>query len=199
MEINKVMTKEESIELAELLANKYSSLSKMKGEANNVKEELARAKKQSEKPVAKYSAFKYFWPYLIAAVVAEIVVYFGGGLLLSMGTHTNDAYSVWQLLKFLTPIAVIVIGLILAIRKRNSLNRVAVESHSTDLIREKRLEEDLEAKEKNIANFMETIKDYDDLIPEKLRQKIFMEKVKKMLESGEADDFSDAIAKISKK
>ena len=199
MEINKVMTKEESIELAELLAKKYSSLSKMKGEANNVKEELARAKKQSEKTVAKYSAFKYFWPYLIAAVVAEIVVYFGGGLLLSMGTHTNDAYSIWQLLKFLTPIAVIVIGLILAIRKRNSLNRVAVESHSTDLIREKRLEEDLETKEKNIADFMETIKDYDDLIPEKLRQKIFMEKVKKMLESGEADDFSDAIAKISKK
>ena len=67
------------------------------------------------------------------------------------------------------------------------------------LIREKKLEEDLEAKKKKIAEFKDQIKEYDDLVPEKLRQKIFMEKVKKMLESGEADDFADAIAKIGKK
>jgi hypothetical protein len=199
MELNNVMSKEESIGLAETLAKKYYQVSQMTGEVNNVKEELERAKKQSEKPVARYSAFKYFWPYLIAAVVAEILVVVLGGIILSSGTYTNSAYSAYSFFKFATPVAIIIIGLVLAIRKRNSLNRVAVESHSTDLIREKKLEEDLEAKKKRIAEFKDQIKEYDDLVPEKLRQKIFMEKVKKMLESGEADDFADAIAKIGKK
>ena len=65
------MSKEESIAFAEMLSKEYGELEKMSTEINENKTVIS----QPIPSVKHHAAFKFVWPYLVAAVVALNVFY----------------------------------------------------------------------------------------------------------------------------
>lgn len=187
---NRTMTKEESIELAELLAEKYHQLSVKKNEAQKAFKTHEKAQERTNKPDRIYSPLAYFWPYLFDAVMIIVYVVY---TCIFEGSFTPRIIA----LMVISVIVVTGYGLYTSKKWSDEKNKEIFSSRMTDEFRERKSKESFSDKERELASFKESVKEYDDLVPEKMRQKFYMEKVKKMLLSGEAENFTDAIAKLS--
>lgn len=200
MEYGNVLTKEESIELAKKLSGLYSELAIKTKTVNELKEEINRIPAHSDN--VRYSAFRFFWRYLVIAAVAEVVIYVLGMFVVATLIRTDAGTIItviWSFLCIFTIPAVLIYGGIKARRERDACNAGLEESALMDRNKKIECERELRSKETELNDHLQKVAKYDDIVPSHMRQKAWMEKICKILEAGQAESFTEAVALLNKK
>ena len=200
MESGNFLTKEESIELAKKLSGLYSELAIKTKTINGLKEEINRIPNHSDN--VRYSAFRFFWKYLVIAAVSEVVIYVLGMFVVAtlITTDAGTAITViWLLLVILTIPVVLIYGAIKSRKERDFCNAQLEESARMDWNKKTECEKELRSNETELNDYMQKIAEYDDIVPSHMRQKTWMEKICKLLEAGQAESFTEAVAMLNKK
>ena len=179
------MTKEESIELAEKLSKKYKEYEDLRQELEDNKAELSRPANLEHRP---HAAFKFFWPYLIAAAGSMMLFYF---LMLIAGAVVLA--GLFALLVLISPIVLLIVGSTRARRLRDELN-----SQEVNEIRERKKRiKDLTDRNNELIPKIEEMKkeldEYKDQVPMDSRTSAKMDRVLKLIQAGRAEDFSSAL------
>ena len=193
MERNFEMTLEESIALAEKF---QKDLAQLESYERQIIDNEAESKKPIVVDVKKRSMFKYFWPWLVFAVVLfgflDVLVLF-----FLTSKYSNFSGLVFLIAVVLT-IAVIIIGVFVSKKKQKADNEayeiaydIAQERRSSLFEKNKELKSNLSQLEFQLAanpNFA--------LIPEDKRKSSSLARAKLFLQSGKATDFEDAMKKV---
>ena len=180
------MTKEESIAFAEKLGDMYKSYERLKKEVDDNKAQLARPQPGE---VKMHAAFKFFWPFLIYAVVALNVFYLIARLL----GRDLVAALFFLVLAIASPIALLIIGGVSSVRKRNALNQFAIEAAQSRRKHLDELKKETAVLDTKKAKKAAELKEYASMIPAAHRNSASMSKVVILLKSGKAENFSQAI------
>ena len=187
------MTLEESIALAEKF---QKDLAQLESYERQIIDNEAESKKPIVVDVKKRSMFKYFWPWLVFAVVLfgflDVLVLF-----FLTSKYSNFSGLVFLIAVVLT-IAVIIIGVFVSKKKQKADNEayeiaydIAQERRSSLFEKNKELKSNLSQLEFQLAanpNFA--------LIPEDKRKSSSLARAKLFLQSGKATDFEDAMKKV---
>ncbi len=200
MENGNILTKEESIELAKKLSGLYSELAIKTKTINELKDEINRIPNHTGN--VRYSAFRFFWKYLVIAAVAEVVIYVLGMFVVATLIRTDAGTAItviWSFLCIFTIPAVLIYGGIKARNERNACNAGLEESARLDWNKKAECQRELGSKETELNDFKQKISKYDAIVPSHMRQKTWMEKICKMLEAGQAESFTEAVAMLNKK
>ena len=182
------MSKEESLALAEKLTHEYKALEKLR---TQISDNETIIKRPVDGSYAQHAAFKFFWPFLIYAVIALNVFYFLAQISSSDGTVLTFLF-----LALASPVGLLIFGGVTSVRKRDALNQSALEAaqnrrkHMDDLKKETSI---LETKRSQKAK---ELKEYDYLVPATLRNSSSMAKAALILRSNKAEDFNQAIDMI---
>ena len=187
------MTLEESIALAEKF---QKDLAQLESYERQIIDNEAESKKPIVVDVKKRSMFRYFWPWLVFAVV---IFGFLDLLVLFFLTSKYSSFSgLVFLIAVLITIAIIVIGVIVSKKKQKADNEayeiaydIAQERRSSLFEKNKELKSNLSQLEFQLAanpNFA--------LIPEDKRKSSSLARAKLFLQSGKATDFEDAMRKV---
>ncbi len=184
------MTPEESIALAEKLASDFETLGQLKEEIEECEIEIHRNQAPAERP--RYSAFRFFWPFLIiAAVVFWVVFLVGIGIAV---LHSNrDGVYVAEYVGFAVAAIVLAIGGVRAKNKREEYNDKYTEiernRNQATHVQKMKLDE-LKVKQRKLQREVDK---YNDILPAAMRNKHQMERVKSTIRSGRAQTFSEAV------
>ncbi len=185
-----VMTKEESIDLALKLKDKYASIEKLEREIGSNETTLKRPAVISHK---RYSKFRFFWPFLIYAYITLNVVYLIGVLISSTGDDAGVGVVFSLIIAFMAAIGLLILGNALAGRKQERLNAAIAEE-------EYKMKKRIDDLAKNTAELKTKLKmkknevsEYTSLVPPKLRTKIYMDKIITLISTGKAESFYDAV------
>ena len=181
------MTKEESIAFAEKAVTLYKNYERLKKEIDDNRSQLS--KPGPDGMVKQYSAFRFFWPYLIYAAVALNVFYFFAQL-----SSRSYGMAMFMLLAALVvPVVLLIVGGVSARRKRDASNELAVRAvndrrrHLDELKKETSM---LETKRIKMAA---ELKEYEAIIPASLRNSSSMSKAIILLKSNKAETIYQAI------
>ena len=187
-------TREESIELAEELANKYEVFNNAKTEIEDLEHKLKVTKLSDVRP--RYHTFRFFWKYFIFSYLAAIVALFIGLCIVSSnGGEGSVAFAV--LLPIVVYIGVLILGGVLSSRKANNLN-IELEINERRLHEKRRqMEKDLEERKNELNEANSFLFSYNRRIPSTMRNKHRMRKAKEMLSDGKAETLSQAVALCS--
>lgn len=187
------MTKEESIALAEKLSGDYGELEKIINEIDENKTIISKPI-----PSAKHhAAFKFFWPYLVAAVVTVNVLYIIG-YFLSLAARSSTILAIFSFIALIALVVILIVGGKVATTKRDALNyRV-----DSDVQMQRKKYRDLQTKTDSLQNVYSVKKSkldkYNDLVPLQFRNSRYMDRVKALLMTGKAEEFSEAVALLIK-
>ena len=183
---------EESIKLAEKLSRDYSELERLR---NDIAENEAIIRR----PIplrARYSAFRFYWPFFIYALIAFWVIYIIGGII-SINVASSGGIIFTIILAFSAVAFFLIYGGARAVGMRESLNTAAAESERTS----KRRRDELSQKTSSLRTSMNLLRKkltvYDTRVPSAFRKKASMERIKGMLQTGKAADFDEAIKMLS--
>ena len=192
--MGEMLTKEESIELASFLADKYRELETKEAEYINNKEILDNIPEDDKVP--RHSAFKFFWPYLIIASIAEAVVY-TMCFLSSFVVKSDLANSMISfILILITWPAIVIFGAIRAKFKRREYNNgVDLKIHSNQRQRAE-CQQNLKRLEKELVHIEDETREYEDIVPSTMRSFDCMQTVKRTLETGMAENFEEAVSRL---
>ena len=188
---------EDPVKLADFLADKYDSMRRIENDIGIC--ESAIAKNQTFVEPARYSSFRFFVPFFIASIIEYILVSvfltIQSFLMVSNGDPSGKLLNRTAIFIPLVFFMVIhVIGGIYARKKRDKLNAVI----DDDIIYRARCCEDNQNKSMNLKArltiLQEDLSVYNDRVPIGLRKRTGMQKVKKLLESGKAKTFDEAVA-----
>ena len=188
------LSKEESIVLAEKLEGLYKSYERLKKEIEDNKSQISRS---DNGPVKQHAAFKFFWPFLIYAAVSYYFFYFFGSLM-SNSTRSAGPAIFALLLAIAAPIALLIIGGVTSVRKRNALNQAAIEAAQNRRKHLDDLKKETSALDTKRAKKAAELKEYDYLVPASLRNSSSMAKAALILKSDKAQTFSQAIEMLHK-
>ena len=183
------MTLEESIILCEKAQREFNSLEKKNREVSEITRKLDNGLQYSN---AQYSTFHFFWPTLIFAFIS---IYVGVIFMVLIGRLylTNSVYYFSYTLPFLFPIAVLIIGWILAARKRDRENAWLADINREKGDQRKKLREDKESLLHEISTLKAKL-NYDyQWIPEKFRKSSSIRTMIRYLKSGQAQDIKSAL------
>jgi hypothetical protein len=186
------MSKEESIALAEKLKVEYSTIERLHKEVSENETALRRPISLSGR---RYSAFRFFWPFLIYAYLALNAVLILG-VIFASADDTGSGYMITLFLAFGTAVGLLIFGGVRAGRKRDSLNEELYWDEQNILKKQKELENrtaELKVKLKNKKN---DVAEYQKIVPSKYRTKYYMERVILLLQTDRATDFNDAIKSL---
>ncbi len=190
-------TDQDPIELADYLAEKYDSLRSMERDIGICESNIA--KNRSFVSPARYSSFRFFVPFFIVSILVFI---FGAGFLtiesFLMSSNGDPAGKMLNRVALWIPLiffmVIHVIGGVYARKKRDKFNAVI----DDDLRYRERCCEENQNKCMNLSARMRILKEelsvYNEHVPIGLRKRNGMLKVRKLLESGEANTFDEAIA-----
>ena len=181
-------TVEEGIALANKLAAKYDALKNIKDELEDCETQLKRSQACSHMP--RHSAFKFFWPFLIIAVivfwVVSVAVY-----LIFMNADISIYFA--EFAGLIAAAVILIAGGTTARNKRDALNcALADEEH-----RKRKYSHDLEKKVEELKQrrngLIKSAAEYNTIVPINMRARNRMEMVAELLESGRAESFAGAI------
>lgn len=200
MEAEIGMTKEESIELAEKLSVIYSEFEQKISDVRDLKDAIAKISDYKNDPKPK--VFSYFWKYLIIAPVAEVVVLFLNLCMWAVLMHSGIggiAFVIFVIVGIITMPAVLIFGGVKASNAAGEANALLADAAQADLKKKKACIQELEIKEKELEECMKIKSEYDELVPAYMRRKTWMEKIKKTIEDGQADNFAEAVELLSQR
>ena len=181
------MSKEESIKLTEQLGAKYNSLEKLQ---NEIKELVNSLNHSANYQVKRYSAFRFFWPYLIYSAVACTICYILTGL-------TGSLFFLPGVV--VLPVILIIVG---AVKSRNMREASNYDAANYAVTRAQKTEEEkkrlreLTAKEAKLRSQLDK---YNGIVPAQMRNKSKMLYAKKMLEMDKASNFAEAMNMLGQK
>ncbi len=184
-----VMSKEESIALAEKLRDEYSAIERLQREINDNQTALKKPVVLSGK---RYSMFRFFWPFFIYAYIALYVIYLVG-IFISAGINEVDGIIASLFISIAAAVGLLIFGGIYASRKRDRLNEQLGEEEY--MIRKR--QRDLETHTAEIMNKLSIkkkgVSEYQNLVPIRFRKKHYMERVLILIQTGRAAGFYEAI------
>ena len=99
------------------------------------------------------------------------------------------------LVVFLIPVAVLVIGVIVAKKKVKEANKSIEYAQEDELNKKDELREKVKELEHEYNSLSVSVGSYSDIVPEAYRKSSTMARVKLLLQSGKADNFADALEK----
>lgn len=182
------MTREEAVALARKLGQEYAEMEKLKKEMD---ENEAIFSKPVPEP-AKHAAFKYFLPFLISAPIAGGVLSYLSYFSLKMG-NSRTFYMIFTFLAVLIFAGLLIFGGRFAKSKRDEMNNLEIAKHRTQVGKMDDLKRKTSALKSRYRTIQNSVKEYEDVIPEAYRTSGQMERVASLLESGNANDFESAL------
>ena len=180
------MSKEESIKLCDRLGNEYYSLQKMQSEINSINNFIRTEAFYQPK---RYSAFRFFWPYLIYGAVSFSICYF----LALLSYFSFPLMCFFLIACFMLPIVFVIVGAVRSRILREQCNR---DADNDAYRRRQKVEEESKRLEELISSEKELraqLAGYDSIVPENMRNKSRMGYARKMLEADKAKTFEEAM------
>ena len=193
---NAGLSAEESIALARDLAQKYDRRDWLMSQISNCETEIERNK--SRITGARYSTFRFFWPFLILSQVATLIMAVIWGLVAGIAGN-RGLLDYTNIVCFLAMVATIIIGYAVACHIRDKRNGEIYRAEDKIRYDRKRFEDELEGYKSELNRINISLKDFDRLIPATMRRKEVMAKIASVLESGEASDFNQALSLCSRR
>ena len=194
------LSSEESIALANELERKYSELHSIKSELDQCQKDLPRYQLPDKRP--RYSAFRFFWPFLIYSQIAELVVgiifivILVNGLLsgrMSTEYDTDSLKTVMMFFMLVAAAATVIFGGVYATRKRDRLNAKLAEDELPLMQKKSNIISRI-GELNNMKSHLEyELKQYNSWIPVTLRNPSGIRKARSYIESGEAKDLYEAV------
>lgn len=181
------MSKEESIKLTEELGANYHSLERMQKEIGELVSSINHAANHQTK---RYSAFRFFWPYLIYAAVACTIFYYLTGLTRAL---------LFAPCIVIIPVIIIIVGGVKARRSREESNYDAANYAVTLSQKAGEQRQRLAQLTSSEASLRSRLEKYNGIVPVHMRNKSKMLYAKKMLEMDKAANFAEAMDMMSKK
>lgn len=183
-----------SINLAFDLAVKYAKLAKLKDEINDTEFNLKKIEINPNPP--RYSFFRFYWPFFIIAVVVCFIMTFIFALIAAGVRNSEAGYALAEIMGYGSIPVVLIIGIFIAKKRRDAANE-ELEAKERTLVRKS---DDLQKKLIDLRNqqneISASLSEVKDIVPASMRSKDQMLKVKTMLETGKAETFEEAIAKV---
>ncbi len=183
------MTKEESIALAEKLSAEYGALEKLIQEISEAEAIIKRPLPEAP----RHSAFKFFWPFIVTGLIIYLVIYLIIGVVFLAGGSESVGSALAPIVAFIALGATLAIGGSVARNKRDTLNnQEALRVHALRVKidemkkRTSELKTSYSVKKRSLA-------EYDAIVPASQRTKVRMDNVRRLIESGKADNFYDAL------
>lgn len=189
-----VMSKEESIAVAEKLKEEYTVIERLQKEVNENETALKRPVTLSGK---RYSAFRFFWPFFIYAYIAFLVIYFIG-LLISAANDDVEGIFFTVILAFAAAIGLLIFGGNYAGRKRAIKNAEIAEEENMIRKRHKDLEARTSELKSKLTAKRQSVSERQNLVPIRFRKKHYMERILILIQTDRAADLYEAIDIISK-
>ena len=186
---------DESISLLNNIGNKYDEWVNLNNEIEQLEGELPLYQVPDKRP--RYSAFRFFWPFLIYAQVAEVVV----GIIFLIIAFSNGFADVeldtirffLYIFAFLAGGATLIIGGVYATKKRYAKNLVLVNAEN-DVVEKKRKIERRLGELMRRRNVLERELDqYNSCIPPAMRSSFHVKMLRASIENGEAKDLYEAV------
>ena len=181
----------ESITYVENLKTKYSKIEKLGREIADNESVIARPVRQNS---GQYSFFRFFWKYLIWAVVA----FYATLLLVLFAGNNSTAIDIILALVFIAPIVVLVVGAVLAAKRRNEENEAIYRGNERALEQREELKRKTESLKKDFNALEREIEKYEYAVPRSLRKSSSMNQILTLLRSGKASDLNDAYRLLGK-
>ena len=185
------MSLEESITYVEKLKTKYSKIEKLGREIADNESVIARPVRQNS---GQYSFFRFFWKYLIWAVVA----FYATLLLVLFAGNNSTAIDIILALVFIAPIVVLIVGAVLAAKRRNEENEAIYQGNERALEQREELKRKTESLKKDFNALEREIEKYEYAVPRSLRKSSSMNQILTLLKSGKASDLNDAYRLLGK-
>ncbi|PWJ71003.1 zinc ribbon protein [Ruminococcaceae bacterium R-25] len=189
------LSKEDSISLASELEKRFAERTRIKREISDMEHESLKYRLPSKRP--RYSAFRFFWPFLIWSQLAVVGVAIILIIFLFAGAFDNYSSDSIKALVYLLGIpaegVTMIIGAVVARLKRDRLNMKLEEEEQIIINKQRNIEVRI-AELRSILNQCEyNLPGLENRVPAFLRTEQGMRKVRMLLESGEAEDFDHAI------
>ena len=198
VEVAERLSADESIALAKSLEQKYEQWGTLKDEIDELERELPRYQLPA-KPV-RYSAFKFFWPFLIYSQIAQlvvcvifIVVLFSSG---SASRYLDDTDSLKTIMTFFALLATgatLIIGGIYAGKKRDRKNSELIASENSVLDKKHKIESRLIELKSRRSILEQELRQYNGWIPVSMRSAFYIKRARSYIENGEASDLYEAV------
>ena len=179
-------SKEESIALAENLKAEFSALEKLQKEIVDNQTRLGRPVVYNDR---RYSAFRFFWPFLIYAYLALNVIYIIGAVI-SASNQDQGGMVLGFFIGLAAAAGLLIYGGSYAGNKRDRLNK---EISDEEYQKRKRYKELAERTNVLITRLNNRKIDNLELVPVQFRTKHHMERVIALLQSDRAANFSEAL------
>ena len=181
------MSLEESVSYIEKLKHKFTEVERLERQLMDNEALLSKPLFLDER---KYSMFRFFWPNLIWAAIAYIVML----CIAAIGTSDETAFSILMPLTFIIPIVILVIGGIRAWKRRNKENAFIAEDNEQAIEKKKKIEKDTYELRSKLATKKNDLALASAAIPEPLRKSVTMTQMKSLLQSGKASNIQEAVA-----
>lgn len=180
------MSKTEIIELCDMLGTKYYSLAKMQSEIDSISNSLRNDALYQPK---RYSAFRFFWPFLIYGAVSFSICY-----ILALLSYSSFPLMCFLLIGcFVLPIVFVIVG---GVRARILRAQCTRDAENNAYRRRVKMDEDRERLDDLISSEKKLRAElalYDSIVPENMRNKSRMGYARKMLETDKAKTFEEAM------
>lgn len=181
----------ETIRCCEQLMREYIYLEKKQNEVSDIEREIKNSLQYTSN---QYSTFHYFWPFLIAAFASYFVTLSVIGSILRVTLNfDNSVYRFFAALPYIVPIIVLVIGFIVASRKRDNANLKIAEENRVTGDKRKALNERKEALNSEIRKLSMKLDSECGQIPRQYRNGASLKKLVKILRTEKARDLESAI------
>ena len=197
LKIEDRLSLEDSIFLAKELEKKYAERDRLKKEISDL--EIESAKYRLPERRLRYSAFRYFWPFIIYSQLSCLVVgivfviILLNSRLIDMGEESLKTLITFFC--FLGMGATIIFGAVYARIKRDRMNRKLEEEEQVKSNEQMKIEFKISELRGSLRNLEYNLKDYEKRVPEFMRYESGMKMVRQLLENGEAEYFDLAVCK----
>ena len=186
-------SREDDISLANTLSAKYAELEKIHGDITDT--EFAMKKCEVSTTPPRYSTFRFFWPFFIIALGVCFAVTLIASLI-AVGANSEIGMFFAELLGYLSVPATLVVGIFIAIARRNAANRELEAKENILNIKNEELHNKVVQLRKRQGELSIELDKYKSRVPSMLRNKNQMLKIKTMLETGKAQSFDEAVEMI---
>ncbi|MCR4703285.1 MAG: zinc-ribbon domain-containing protein [Saccharofermentans sp.] len=186
----RAMSVEESIAYAKEISSQYEEIHKIKTAISDCEADI-RKYKPSDKKV-RYSAFRFFWPSLIIALVAFWIVVLTG-FVISLYTYSEGTLLIFEFIGLLVIAGILLIGGSKAQKKRDSLNYSISEEEYRRKKKYTDKQRELETLENRLKKAKASAADFDRIVPVPMRNRSKMEIVIDLLERGRAGTIEEAM------
>lgn len=182
--------KEASIALADKLFKEYKDFERLNKEIGDVKIRLSTPVENTPR---LYSAFRFFWPFLIYSAIAFTLLSTVARIIVYSSVEAGIFFLILSLLSI--PILLITGG-VRAVRLRDELNTGVYSDLSRRREQQKTDKQNSEALFRKRDRAMESLRKYDSIVPRDLRNSSSMNKIKALLQSNKVENFAEAIELI---